>query len=316
MQGLSIYAQRFLSCYSQSPGSMLSLLVMDRRVPLVELDAALFTKSGNELYFGPENDRWLWVAGESSRKSRWSELFRKERNGARSLYAHWLSVADSAGQHLIEMQESTSISLMEHFRSGVHIWCQVLVEAVRRGDRVQGLGPCPTESAEVLEEILAELAGQSPKESKCTHFIFRNIIEASVDLCLLLKGREEYKGDRAVDQSARCSGAPVPSAEDSEKLGFLDPARRLMEWNGERYEALTDTMIDALELLLKRYPEKVVPEEMEHRVGELKNGIKKVFWMNRDGKGSYHDVHKIIGGRKPYGWYLKKSIDEKLDGSR
>ena len=81
----------------------------------------------------------------------------------------------------------------------------------------------------------------------------------------------------------------------------------LLIWGGVRYEWLTDTMMDALELLVKRYPEKVTPSEMENRIGRLpEGGFKKVFKFNRGGKTGKHPVVSLISGRHPEGWSLTK----------
>jgi hypothetical protein len=78
-------------------------------------------------------------------------------------------------------------------------------------------------------------------------------------------------------------------------------------WGGRRFDWLTETMMDALELMVKRYPEKVRPNEMEHKLGRLpEGGFKKVFKTNRGGKSSTHPVAKLIGGRSPEGWFLTK----------
>lgn len=98
-----------------------------------------------------------------------------------------------------------------------------------------------------------------------------------------------------------------PSANGSEKPGFLDRANRRMKWDGKPYEWLTETMMDALELLLKRYPDKVKPSEMENKIGRLPaDGFRKVFKTNRGGKTGVHPVAEIVGGRSPEGWYLIK----------
>lgn len=81
----------------------------------------------------------------------------------------------------------------------------------------------------------------------------------------------------------------------------------LLIWGGIRYEWLTDTMMNALELLAKRYPGKVTPSEMEHAIGRLpEGGFKKVFKFNRGGKTGMHPVVSLISGRQPQGWSLKK----------
>ena len=81
----------------------------------------------------------------------------------------------------------------------------------------------------------------------------------------------------------------------------------LLIWGGERFEWLTETMMLALELLVERYPEKVRPSEMVHKIGELpQGGFKKIFKTNRGGKSSMHPAAKLVGGRSPQGWFLKK----------
>jgi hypothetical protein len=81
----------------------------------------------------------------------------------------------------------------------------------------------------------------------------------------------------------------------------------LLIWGGVRYEWLTETMMDAIELLVKRYPEKVRPSEMEHKIGPLpQDGFKAIFKVSRIGQPPKHPVEKLVEGRAPAGWYLTK----------
>jgi hypothetical protein len=99
---------------------------------------------------------------------------------------------------------------------------------------------------------------------------------------------------------------PVQQVANDEP-GLLDRTNALFQWNGKTYEWLTETMMDALELLLKRYPDKVKPSEMENKIGRLPaDGFKKVFKTNRGGKTAIHPVASVVGGRSPEGWYLIK----------
>ena len=81
----------------------------------------------------------------------------------------------------------------------------------------------------------------------------------------------------------------------------------LLIWGGVRYEWLTETMMDAIELLVKRYPNYVTPSEMEHKIGRLPTeGFKRVFRTNRDGESPSHPVIHLIKGRAPKGWHISK----------
>jgi hypothetical protein len=81
----------------------------------------------------------------------------------------------------------------------------------------------------------------------------------------------------------------------------------LFVWNGKRYEWLTETMMDVLELLCKCYPDAVKPSAIEHKIGGIpEGGLKKVFRLNRKNQTGLHEVVSIIGGRAPRGWFLIK----------
>jgi hypothetical protein len=81
----------------------------------------------------------------------------------------------------------------------------------------------------------------------------------------------------------------------------------LFVWKGKRYEWLTETMMDVLELLHKCYPDAVQPSAIEHKIGDIpEGGFKKVFRVNRKDQKGLHDVASIIGGRAPRGWFLIK----------
>lgn len=81
----------------------------------------------------------------------------------------------------------------------------------------------------------------------------------------------------------------------------------LLVWGGVHYEWLTETMMNALELLVNRFPEKVKPSEMERKLGRLpQDGFKSIFKTFRDGKPGKHSACKLVKGRAPGGWYLSK----------
>jgi hypothetical protein len=94
---------------------------------------------------------------------------------------------------------------------------------------------------------------------------------------------------------------------DSSRPDGLYRAEALLIWGGERYEWLTETMMDALELLVSRFPEKVRPSEMEHKIGRIpQEGFKAIFKVSRIGQPPKHPVEKLVEGRAPAGWYLTK----------
>lgn len=81
----------------------------------------------------------------------------------------------------------------------------------------------------------------------------------------------------------------------------------LFVWNGKRYEWLTETMMDVLELLYKCYPDAVKPSAIEHKIGGIpEGGLKKVFRLNRKNQTGSHEVVSVISGRAPKGWCLIK----------
>ena len=93
-----------------------------------------------------------------------------------------------------------------------------------------------------------------------------------------------------------------PVAEDG-----LDRSKLEFAWFGSRYEWLTETMMDALEVLFKAHQQqrRVKPDEMENRIGNLPDGgFFKVFEVDRTGWEKVHPVRKIVGGRANSGWYL------------
>jgi hypothetical protein len=106
---------------------------------------------------------------------------------------------------------------------------------------------------------------------------------------------EGYEGDSLTDHTKK------------QLSDGLYRADALLVWGDQKYEWLTDTMMDAIDLLVLRYPDHVKPSEMEHKVGKLpEDGFKKIFKINRGGKTSVHPVAKLIGGRAPKGWFLIK----------
>jgi hypothetical protein len=87
----------------------------------------------------------------------------------------------------------------------------------------------------------------------------------------------------------------------------LDRSKGEFVWCGGRYEWLTETMMDALQVLHKAYRDdrKVWPDEMENIIGSLPDGgFFKVFKVDRAGWPSTHPVRAIVGGRANSGWYL------------
>lgn len=87
----------------------------------------------------------------------------------------------------------------------------------------------------------------------------------------------------------------------------LDRSKGEFVWCGGRYEWLTETMMDALQVLHKAYRDdrKVWPDEMENIIGSLPDGgFFKVFKVDRAGWPSIHPVRAIVGGRANSGWYL------------
>lgn len=99
----------------------------------------------------------------------------------------------------------------------------------------------------------------------------------------------------------------VTSDSNPELQDGLYRADKLLVWGGLKYEWLTETMMDALELLVDTYPECVKPSAMEHKVGRIPDGgFKKIFKTNRGGISSTHPVAELIGGRSPKGWFLIK----------
>jgi hypothetical protein len=101
--------------------------------------------------------------------------------------------------------------------------------------------------------------------------------------------------------------ADEDDADDGVLLDGLYRADALFVWNGKRYEWLTETMMDVLELLCKCYPEPVKPSAIEHKIGSIpEGGFKKVFRVNRKDQKGLHEVVSIISGRASKGWYLIK----------
>ncbi len=127
---------------------------------------------------------------------------------------------------------------------------------------------------------------------KCKKENFFEYVGLHAKLCELL-------AENAEQALPRTDGLKIP--------GFLDRTNALFQWNDKTYEWLTETMMDALELLLKRYPDKVKPSEMTNKIGRLpEGGFRKVFKTNRGRKIGVHPVVEIVGGRSPAGWYLIK----------
>ena len=101
--------------------------------------------------------------------------------------------------------------------------------------------------------------------------------------------------------------AETIAADDGVLSDGLYRADALFVWDGKRYEWLTDSMMDALELMVKSFPNSVQPSAMVAKIGNLPDGgFKKVFRVNRIEKKGLHEVASIVGGRAPMGWYLIK----------
>lgn len=90
----------------------------------------------------------------------------------------------------------------------------------------------------------------------------------------------------------------------------LDRSKGEFVWCGGRYEWLTETMMDALELLFNAFGEnrRVGCAEMESVIGPISmDGFKRIFKVNRPGYPLVHSVAGIVGGTKRHGWYLKSN---------
>ena len=101
--------------------------------------------------------------------------------------------------------------------------------------------------------------------------------------------------------------AETIAADDGVLSDGLYRADALFVWDGKRYEWLTDTMMDVLELLYKSYPDAVKPSAIENKISVIpEGGFKKVFRVNRKDQKGLHGVASIVGGRASTGWYLMK----------
>jgi hypothetical protein len=135
------------------------------------------------------------------------------------------------------------------------------------------------------------------KAKKDRFFVY---VGAFAKLCELIA--ENIEREMAADNQA-----DEDDADDGVLLDGLYRADALFVWNGKRYEWLTETMMDVLELLCKCYPEPVKPSAIEHKIGSIpEGGFKKVFRVNRKDQKGLHEVVSIISGRASKGWYLIK----------
>jgi len=101
--------------------------------------------------------------------------------------------------------------------------------------------------------------------------------------------------------------APEVVPVDPVEEDGLYRSERKFVWFGDRYEWLTETMMDAIEVLFKAHKQKrkVLPDEMENKIGNLPDGgFFKVFKVDRAGWEKVHPVRKIVGGHANSGWYL------------
>lgn len=181
------FVQRFLSC--RIPGKLLKVLVMDRRCKpsLFEGKSVFFVENGICCY-GNGFETWERRHSETLiNLDRWAETYLQKKDGdsqLRSSYMQWANVAESAGNQVRELlNENSSIGL---FSSGIHVWCLLMNEVCWRTRLVPGRGPIPTDSVEVVDALVASVRGEVPAPSKCEHFIYTDMIEASAALSQLL----------------------------------------------------------------------------------------------------------------------------------
>lgn len=100
---------------------------------------------------------------------------------------------------------------------------------------------------------------------------------------------------------------PVVVAVDPVAEDGLDRSKCEFVWFGKRHEWLTETMMNALQVLFKAYQQQrtVLPDEMLNKIGNLPDGgFFKIFEVDRAGWEKVHPVRKIVGGRANSGWYL------------
>ena len=113
--------------------------------------------------------------------------------------------------------------------------------------------------------------------------------------------------EMAADNQADNQADNPNHADDGVLSDGLYRADALFVWDGKRYEWLTDTMMDVLELLYKSYPDAVKPSAIENKISVIpEGGFKKVFRVNRKDQKGLHGVASIVGGRASTGWYLMK----------
>jgi hypothetical protein len=163
--------------------------------------------------------------------------------------------------------------------------------------------------------------------SRCDSFPECAMGDAGKHICHLFQSicwdlnKNEF--DRRVDAELDRIWLALPGFVASKKLEALlrstmnevDPkdgvyrSGELLVWDGCRYEWLTDTMMDALELLVRasRQGRKVKSAEMEGRIGPISmDGLKTIFKIDRQGWPPKHPVHEIVMGNARSGWYLAR----------
>lgn len=141
-----------------------------------------------------------------------------------------------------------------------------LVEIVKRIERCE-IQNC-RQSAIDSDDVYKLLTNQRLAFSKMVGYSIPNLTEAAIELV-------EIVGEQSTDW-----------------LKLLNKAERSLTW-GNRYQNLTITMVELLEVILNKYPEPATLEELGHDP-ESRSAFLKAFKCRRNGVYDYHSVKEVI----------------------